>query len=164
MDKTKDPKIESVEMLTAAFPDLVLKVEELAIESSKDKFKAEGVAEERGRIVKLAGIQFDEEQAKNFKTIIDEGVTPAQLEAIKALNPKPAAEDDEDEKKAALLKAIQDAGPDNPGSDGDQADKDYMVMVEEYQAAHKCQKFDAMRAINRSHPKARETYIRRVNA
>jgi signal peptide peptidase SppA len=163
--ETRETKIDSVEMLTAAFPDLVLKLQEQAVESSREKIKADGVAEERSRIVQLAGIQFDEQQAKNFQTIIEEGVTPAQLKAIKSLNPPAAVEeDDEDLKKDEMLKAIQEAGPENPGPDGGEGEKDYMVMVEEYQLANSCTKFDAMRAINRIHPQAREDFIRRVNA
>jgi hypothetical protein len=38
-----------------------------------------------------------------------------------------------------------------------------MVLVEEYRAQHKCSKTDAMMAVNRLNPQARQDYINKNN-
>jgi hypothetical protein len=163
--KTEEIKIETVDALTAAYPDLVMKAQDKAVESNREKIRQEAIAEERGRVVELVEIQFGEEQAQGLRKVVEEGVTPSQLKSIKGLAPKTEEPDAEELKKAEMLKAIQDAGPVNPGADDDTAgEKDFMVMVDEYQLANKCRKIDAIGAISRMHPKAHDDYIARANA
>lgn len=165
--KDNKTEISTLDQLTAAFPNLIMEAQDKAVEAQREKIGQEAVKGERDRIVELVGIQFDEEQAENLKTIIEEGVTPAQLKAIKAMNPEPEKKDpdEDDEKRAEMLNAIQDAGADNPGSDGDgSGEKDFMVMAEEYKAVHKCKLIEAIAAVSRTNPGAHEAYIRRVNS
>jgi hypothetical protein len=165
MDKKDQNKIETVDVLTAAFPELVMEAQDKAVEAVREKTRQEAITEERDRIIELVDIQFGEEQAAGLRKVIEEGVTSSQLKAIKALTPEPPEDDPEDLKQAEMLKAIQDAGSDNPGADGDQGDeKDFMVRVEEYKLANKCRLIDAIGAVSRQDPKAHEAYIRRVNA
>jgi signal peptide peptidase SppA len=165
MDKKDQNKIETVDVLTAAFPELVMEAQDKAVEAVREKTRQEAITEERDRIIELVDIQFGEEQAAGLRKVIEEGVTSSQLKAIKALSPEPAEDDPEDLKKDEMLKAIQDSGADNPGADGDQGDeKDFMVRVEEYKLVNKCRLIDAIGAISRQDPKAHEAYIRRVNA
>lgn len=161
----KENKIETVDVLTAAFPELIMEAQDKAVEAVREKTRQEGITGERDRIIELVDIQFGKEQAAGLKKVIEEGVTPSQLKAIKALSPEPKKEDAEDLEKDKMLKAIQNAGADNPGADGDQVDeKDFMVMVDEYQAAHKCRKIDAIAAVSAQHPKAHDAYIEKANA
>jgi len=164
----KDQEITTIDSLTAAFPELVQKVQESAVEAAKGKLEADAKKAEQERILELIGIQFNEDQSGKLKSVIESGVSAEQFKAIKSLNPKADAGDQEtDEERQArqkALDAIAGAGAEDPGAgDGGAGKKDYMVLVEEYMAAHNVPRLKAMQAVNRSHPKEREEFINKQN-
>ena len=112
----------------------------------------------------LVNIHFGEEVGEKFKALVDSGLDAEQYKAVKALEPekKPDA-DAEAEAQAAALKAIEDAGPDNPGSGDSTKTKDFLALVAEYRAAHKCGVVDAQKAVMSQYPDAHAAYIKSVN-
>jgi len=166
MDKGKQ-EIKSIDSLTAAFPELVQQIQDSAVNSAKAKIEGEAKKAEQGRILELIQIQFDGDQAAKLKSVIEAGVSPEQFRAIKDLDPKSTADGEsaeDKELKQKMLDAITKAGAENPGSGGqDTGQKDYMVLVEEFMAANNVPRLKAMQVINRTHPKAREEFIRKHN-
>ena len=51
----------------------------------------------------------------------------------------------------------------DPGSGGAGKPKDFMAMVAEYRAAHKCGVVDAQKAVMNQYPDAHAAYIKSVN-
>jgi signal peptide peptidase SppA len=159
--------IETVEQLIEAFPDMVSEIQTTAAKKAAEDARIEQSTQSNETFIKLLEIQFDEKTAADFKKLLDSGTTPEQFAAIKNLTPKPdkTTDGDEDEAtRAAMLKAIQGAGADNPGADNQTAGaKDYMAMVREYMAEHKCGMFEAQRAIDKLDPELRKAYLRKAN-
>lgn len=165
----KKMEITSIEQLTAAFPEFVLQIQENAAKKAAEDMRVKTQSEDRENFLKFIEIQFDEQTAAEFKALFDSDITPDQLKAVKNMKPKkddqPKDDQDDENKKAAMLKAIQDAGADNPGPDSTIIEsKDYMVLVREYQAEHKCGIYEAMRAIDAANPELRKNFIRKANA
>jgi signal peptide peptidase SppA len=165
----KAMEITTVEQLIEAFPDFVSEIQAKSAKKADKDARADERAQCNESFIKLLEIQFDDKTAGDFKKLLESGTTPEQFAAIKGLTPEPAAAADPDaeedeEKKAAMLAAINGAGAENPGA-GDQSagQKDYMAIVKEYQAEHKCGIFEAQRAIDKVDPELRKTYLRRVN-
>lgn len=135
------------------------------------------VKDAEARILGLAEAHFGEEAGKAFAKVVASGITVEMFTATKeAMGGGPAAEGDGgtavekakanlEKAKAEMLAAIQQAGPDNPGSGGgaDGSDKDFLTLVAEYRAANKCTKSDAMLAVQAANPKAHEAYLQKYN-
>ncbi len=154
----------TVEELEAMYPDLTSRLRQQAI----DDAQADTADAEKERIIGLANVHFGEEAGSRFAAIINTGVTVEQYKAIRGDAP-PEGEAAESKKvaeeKAKMLEALHNAAPENPGAGASQpgGSKDFMAMVEEYQAMHKCTKAEAMAAVMKADPKAHEEYIARVN-
>lgn len=169
MSGEKNPKIETIDALTAAFPELVQQIQDRSVEAAKPKTESNARKAEQDRILSLIEIQFDEEQSTKLKSVIESGVSAEQFKAITDLSgkSKSGSDGESDEEKAArekALKALENSGADNPGAGDDGVGKkDYMTLVEEYMTTHNVPRLKAMQAINRSHPKEREQYIKDQN-
>jgi len=160
-------KIETIDQLTAAFPELINQVQDKAVEAARGKIENDSAMAERGRVLEIISVQFDEEQAAKLKSVIESGVSAEQFKAIKDLEPKAKAggESDEDaEFKDKMLKNLEGSGAGDPGAgDAGEAPKDYMVLVEEYMAQYSIPRLAAMTRVNQDHPKAREEFIKKNN-
>ena len=164
-------KIENYEQLKAAAPEILKAAEDTARQDgikSVDvaKAKTESAAEQRVLISGLAEVHFGAEAGAKFKALIESGISVEQYQATVAAIGKPADVPTSEEKaQAAALEALKQSGAQNPGA-GDAtaaSGKDYMTLVEEHRAQHKCSKTEAMMAVNRSHPQARQDYITKNN-
>jgi signal peptide peptidase SppA len=160
-------EIKSVEQLIEAFPDFVSEIQKTAAKEADKTARAEQLLKSNETFIELLKIQFDEKTAENFKELLESGTTPEQFKSIKNLIPDPDKKPDKDEDeaaKAAMLEAVKKAGADNPGADNQVAGaKDYMALVREYIAEHKCGMFEAQRAIDKLDPELRKAYLRKVN-
>jgi signal peptide peptidase SppA len=164
-------EIQTVEQLIEAFPELVNQIQETAAKKAKSEAEAETKKAEHENILKLIEIQFGKDEAGQFKTLLKTGLTAEQFQAVKNLNPEPEPEPDDDgdddgddDAQTAALKAIQDAGADNPGPDSQSdSEKDYMTLCREYMAEHKVSMFEAQRAIDKTDPELRKKFIKRAN-
>lgn len=167
--KEKDTmEIKSIEELTAAYPDLVRAVQEHAVASvDVDAARNQAAADERARIMGLARVQFGEDTAAAFARVVDTGVTVEQFTAIKGAAPAAPDPGSDAEKKTRdeLLAAIHKASPENPGAGAEQppGGKDFMVLVREHQAVHKCGVEAAMKAVIKANPEAHKAYIAKAN-
>lgn len=164
----KKNEITTIDSLTAAFPELVQEVQEQAVDAAKGKLESDARKAEQDRVLELISIQFDGDQAEKLKSVIESGVSADQFRAIKGLETESNAGDSEsdEEKKARekALAAIEGAGAENPGAgEGETGKKDYMELVENYMAEKNVPRLKAMQAINRSHPKEREEFIKKQN-
>ncbi|WP_319406173.1 signal peptide peptidase SppA [uncultured Desulfosarcina sp.] len=153
--------------LAALFPDLCAQIRQQGADSVDTVvIIGEATAGERDRILGLARIHFGEESAGKFEEIIKTNVT---VEQYKAIRPEPVVSEEQkaiDAAKDATLAAIQQAGAQNPGgagSDIDQGNKGFLVLVEETMDRKKCTKTEAMRLVMRAHPKAHAAYLESVN-
>jgi len=165
----KNMEIKTIENLIEKYPDLITQIQDATAKKTAAQVKAETEAAERENFVALLRIQLGDEVAEKFKALLDSGTSPAQLKAIKALNPDPEPkkdpEPDPDPERSKMLSAIQDAAPDNPGPDQNvAAGKDYMELVREYKNEKKCDMFTAMKAIDSQNPNLRDEYLRKANA
>lgn len=160
------PEIKSIEDLRALAPALLQEAENRAMEigaSTVDMgpVKKEAADAERARILGLAKVHFGEDDGAKFESLINSNMTVEQYQAAVAAIGKPEAKKDTQAEALAALKAsgAENPGSGNPGESG----KGYMELVEEYRAMHKCSKTDAMMAVNRTNPKARQEYLEKVN-
>lgn len=124
--------------------------------------------DEGSRVLSLVKAHVGDEEGAKIEALVASGVTVDQYKAVLALQrpaapPAPPAPPAGSSQQAAMLAAIQAAGHGiNPGSDGgagSQGNKDFMALVAEYQAIHKCKKSEAMKAIAATNPGAHETWV-----
>ena len=160
----------TVEQLRAEYPELVGQIEKASMDESEkiidektEALIAGAKKAERDRILSLVDIQFGEEVGEKFKAVVETEVSPEQLLAIReASGWRPSAETDE--LKEQMLSVINYVSPPNPGAEAPTGGRaNYIELVNDYQREHKCNKFEAMSAINSKHPSAREDYINSVN-
>jgi hypothetical protein len=165
-------KIETYEQLKAAAPEILKAAEDTArADGAKsvdvDKAKKEAADGAGALIIGLAKIHLGEEIGAKFEALVASGVSVDQYKAMKsAIGDPPAAPAAATEEVARLaaLEALKTSGAQNPGA-GNPAEggKGYMVLVDEYRAQHKCSKTDAMMAVNRLNPQARQDFINKNN-
>lgn len=163
-------KIENYEQLKAAAPEVLKAAEDTAradgVKSvDTAKIKKDAADEQRGLIIGLAEVHFGADEGAKFKALVESGISVEQYKATVAAIGKPAgSKSAEQEAQAAALEALKQSGAPNPGSGNESAGgKDYMALVEEYRVANKCSKTEAMMAVNKSHPQARQDYISKNN-
>jgi signal peptide peptidase SppA len=160
-----DPKdIKTSVQLAAAYPELVAQIRDEAAKGvDLAKPRTEGASAEKERILGLAAIQFGEEPGGKFKALVDSGISVEAFKAVKALEPPPAKTDEsaEDKKKAEMLAAIKASGAANPGAGkGDTASgKDFLALVDEYEAVHKVPRHTALQKVMGLHPEKHREYI-----
>jgi len=164
------PEIKTYEDLKAAAPDLLKAAEDTArADGAKsvdvEKAKKDAGEAQRTQIIGLAEAHFGAEAGAKFKALVESGISvDAYKAAVAAIGtPKPDTSAEETARLAAL-EALKNSGAQNPGAGNESAGgKDYMTLVEEYRAMKKCSKTDAMMAVNKDHPKARQEYLRKAN-
>jgi capsid assembly protease len=165
-EKSMNP-ITTIEALTTAYPELTAAIREQAAATVDLAGPRKEAAEtERTRILGICNAHFGPEAGGKIAAIVQTGVTIEQYTAIKATEPVPVAGvTAEDKKKAELLAAINSAGAGNPGAGGggNEPLKDYMTMVQEYQAVNKCTMSAAMQAVTAAHPDKHREYIMKAN-
>ena len=168
----KEDKIETLQQLAAAYPELVAAARQDGAASGEvDKLTAAAVEAERDRVLALAGQHFGVEEGEAFGTIVKTGVTFDQLKAIQAAgagaNQSGGGDAEEKSARQAALAALQESGPDSPGASGGggEGDKDFMTLVSEHQAAHpEATRTEAMQAVMAAAPAAHAAYIKQANA
>jgi hypothetical protein len=158
-------EIKTSEELAEAFPSLVLDIQGSTRRSVEEEGKLE-IKSERDRIVDLVKIQFGADQGESFGKLVHSDITPEIFKATKDLV---GAKDDEptaaDVAKQKILDELKAAGAENPGADGNgnEPEKDYMTICNEYKLENKCSLLDAMRAVDKMKPDLRVSYIKAVN-
>jgi signal peptide peptidase SppA len=160
LDKTKlENEAVTLKDLEGSFPELISQAKkEGAAGVDLETVKAEAAENERTRILGLASVQFGEEEGARLANVVNTGVTVDQFKAISAVSP--AGKDTN--KKSEMLDAIKKAGAENPGA-GEQTqtgEKDFMMLVEDYQAQHKVSKAQAIQAVSGKNPQAHSTWIK----
>ena len=162
----KKMDIKTIEQLAEAFPSLVLEIQESAKKSIEGQNET-AIKAERDRVVELVKIQFGDDHGDSFGKLVHSDITPELFKTTKDLvgvqDVKP--ENDDDQKKA-ILEGLKGSGAENPGADGkgDDSEKDYMTVCNEYKLQNKCSLLDAMRAVDKLNPDLRGKYIKAVNA
>lgn len=157
--KAEDAHV-TLELLQAEYPDLVEQIRQEGIASINiTDLEINAAHKERGRILDLVMAQFGEKAGNSFKAIVETGITVDQLKAIQGIQPAGEAKDIKED----LLKAINDAGAENPGAgnmtqagDG----QDFMAKVEAYKIQTGCKKSDAIQAIMKQDPAGHEAWIK----
>jgi len=159
--------------LAAAFPELAEALRRQGAESiNPDAIRTEGAQAEAERLLGLIGVHFGEAAAEKFQAIAATGITPDQYKATAGDTAPGLAHAIQEAagieaKKQEMLDAITAAGAPNPGSGAEAPGgdgKDFLALVEEYRAANKCGKAEALQAVIKSHPKAHAAYLKSVNA
>lgn len=169
--RNSEMKIETYEQLKTAAPEILKAAEDTARAEGVKSVDVEKPAKEaadaqRAAIIGMAEVHFGAEAGAKFRALIESGISVEQYKATVAAigSPQPAGESEEDRKRAAALEALKNSGAENPGAgSGQQTGKGYMELVDEYRALHKCSKTDAMMAINKTNPKARQDYLEKAN-
>jgi capsid assembly protease len=150
--------------LAVLFPDLCAEIRKQGENGVDTAAIGEQAATgERDRILAIAKIHFGEESAGKFEAVINTGVTAEQYQAIR---PEPVKSEEEkalEAAKAETLKAIQDAGADNPGAGSGGDDKDFMALVEETAERKKISKTQAMQLVARDNPQLHQAYLKKAN-
>ena len=150
--------------LAALFPNLCAEIRKQG-ENDVDTaaIGERAVTGERDRILAIAKIHFGEEAAGKFEAVINTGVTAEQYHAIR---PEPVKSEEEkaiEAAKADTLKAIQEAGADNPGAGGGGEDKDFMSVVEETAERKKISKSKAMQLVAKQNPELHQAFLKKAN-
>jgi signal peptide peptidase SppA len=165
-------KIETYEQLKAAAPEILKAAEDTARNDGVKSINFEGIQKEAAdaamaKVIGMAEVHFGAEAGAKFKSLVESGISVEQYKAtVAAIGQPPAAASNvaEEEARKAALATLKESGAQNPGSGNPPTGgKDYMILVEEYSAAHKCSKTEAMYAINKSHPQARQDFINKDN-
>ncbi|HSV27260.1 MAG TPA: signal peptide peptidase SppA [Sedimentisphaerales bacterium] len=166
--KNQVASITTIEQLAAAYPALVASIREDGAKSVDiAAFKTEAARLEKERVVGLAAVSFGEEAGQKFRAIVESGLNVEQFRAVRQAMPEARVADDaEAKKREEMLAAIKASGADNPGS-GSQpvphGSKDFMAVVEEYIAMHKCSRTDAMKKVIADHPALHKEYLKKAN-
>ncbi len=168
MDKNQVASITTIEQLAAAYPALVASIREEGVKSvDVSVIKAEAVKIEKEKIIGLALIYLGDDAGQKFKAIVESGITIEAFKAVWKIVPDAKVTDDvETKKKEELLAAINAAGAVNPGSGKQPVNtggNDFMSVVDEYIALHKCSKTDAMKKVIAENPELHEEYLKKVN-
>ena len=167
-------KFNTLAELTAAYPEFAAQLKKEGAESVNLATATEkGTADERKRVLDLLAAVMGDEDGARITALVN-AVTPAEmLKASREIDSARASAQAsgtdspaEAQRKQEILNALKTSGAPAAGA-GDPAaamgGKDYMALVDEYAAAHKCSKFQAMQAVNRVHPDARQAYIAGAN-
>lgn len=170
-EKGMEPVITTIEQLAAAYPDLTAAVREQGVKSVNLEAVARDAAgkattAEKDRILGLAGVHFGTEEGAKFAGIVNTGVTVEQLTAIRGSEGSAPAQSAEDKKREELLAGIKAAGAPGVGADARGAGaetKDYMTLVNEHRAQHKCSMTEAMSAVTAKYPEKHREYIKAAN-
>ncbi len=163
------PTLKTVDELIAAYPSLVKQLEQEVKQTVTDDFKNGGIAAERQRIFKIAGLFFKASGLLNdFKSMVESGMSLDQVDSLtKSGFTAPENSETANLKKIKddLLGAIKNSGAENPGSAGGTlgASNDFMGQVDAYQHTHNCSKVEALQVIMQIDPKAHKAYIMSVN-
>jgi len=153
-------RFETLAALVAEYPDFAAQLREEG-KSSVDVDAA--VTQERDRVLGLAGVHFGADAGEKFTGIVNSGITVDQYEAVVPENSAPA-QTAEAKKMDQMLAAIKETGQQNPGTGTlDEGGKDFMTLVEEYQAVNGGTKTDAMKAVLRKNPAAHAAYVAKMN-
>jgi signal peptide peptidase SppA len=164
-------KFTTLAELSAAYPDFAAQLKtEGANSVDLETPKREAAKAERERVLGITSVALGDEIGGKITAIVESGVTVEQYRAVGATltPPTPAATADA-ALKAQLLAGIKGAGAAAVGADAGATgaatgSKDYIALVDEYMAAHKCTRVEAMQAVTREHPEAQKDYIRKANA
>jgi signal peptide peptidase SppA len=163
---------QTVEQLAVALPELA---EALRAEGEKrvdlKTARKEAAQAENDRILGIAAVQFGDEAGEKFKAVVATGVTVDQFKAIRGTAPADTTSTEAagvQKVKGETLAAIQEAGAGNPGTGdntatGSDGDKDFMTLVEDHRAQHKCGQVEAMQAVMKKNPKVHAAYISSMN-
>jgi len=163
--------ITTIEQLAAAYPDLTAAVREQGVksvnlEAATREAAGKATTAEKDRILGLAGVHFGTEEGAKFAGIVNTGVTVEQLTAIRGSEKSVQAQSAEDKKREELLAGIKGAGAPGVGADAGGAGaetKDYMTLVNEHRAQHKCSMTEAMSAVTAKYPEKHREYIKAAN-
>ena len=152
----------TADQLAELFPDLCAEIRKQG-EDGVDTaaITDQATTGERDRILAIAKIHFGEEPAGKFEAVINTGVTAEQYQAIR---PKPVKSEEEkaiEAAKAETLKAIQEAGADNPGAGGGVENKDFMAVVEETAERKKISKTEAMQIVTVQNPELHQAFLKK---
>lgn len=163
MPKTTKPEAAtlSVDVLSAEYPDLVEEIRnEGAASVDVETPRQAGADSERERILGLAGIQFGEDEAGKFRAIVESGVSVEQFEAVRAVTPQGAVTPEKPDKMGEMLKAVQEAGAENPGS-GVAADgpRNFTEAWTAIKREMGCSTVDAMRRAVKAYPDLHKAFL-----
>ncbi len=153
----------TVDELAAALPELAQALRDQGAQSVDVNA---AVQAETGRIMGLVEVHFGAQAAEKFTGIVTTGVTVAQYTAICGDSAPGQPQAGNIQGKDEILAALKNTGPENPGADNGTAaagEKDFLALVNEYKAAHKCGLFDAQASIIKAYPDAHEAYLKSVN-
>lgn len=156
----------------ASHPELYTEVVGIGRAEAENTFEARVAATqaaERAGILALVGVAVGEEAKTGVEKLLAAGVNAEQAIAVKSiLAPIVATPSGVDSPKAdqrsAMLAAMEAAGP-KPveGEAGKSVSKDFLSLVEAYQAQRKCGKSEAMKAVIAAHPEAHKAYLAAAN-
>jgi len=157
VENMPDKKIESIDQLTAEYPDLVKKIQENSVKSVDVETPKKDAVEQ---ILGLVYVHFGQEQGEKFKTLIETGVTAEQLKAIKAIEPKQEQPVDKNE---LALEKLKKTGAENPGFadeiTADDTPKDFMSAVEAVMVDKGISRAKAVRQVVNEQPELHEQYL-----
>jgi capsid assembly protease len=176
-EETAMEKITTLAELKAAYPDLAAQARDEGVKSvDQEAIRVQAATAETNRIVDLVTIAASEDQGPKIIALIN-ATTPAdQLKAAMDLKEATqmiaatasAAADSaaETAKKEEILAALKTTGAPAMGTDGNgvtTASLDYLTLVENHMALHKCTKLEAMQAVTAKFPDAHKAYIKKAN-
>jgi len=160
-------EIKTYDDLKAAAPELLKTAEDKAFtlgsESTDMKPVQKAAADaEQVRLLGLATAFMGDEDGAKFAEIVKSGVSVEQFAAISKIQGGGRKQEDPEKKK--ILEALQATGATNPGAGGgNNGQKDYFALVAEYQRENKCSRVEAMKAVNKADPGARERMLNQAN-
>lgn len=159
----------------AQHPDLAAQAAEearagLLSPEQAQKQAGEAAQGEKTRIIGLVKAVLGDEAAAKLQAVVDAGLTPEQVIALKGVFASPSAPApgaSEDQARAEALEAMKAAHGQGVSSAqppaGQPKHEQWKAMVDAYKAEHKCSVSEAMAAIEKQHPGLRQAYLDNQN-
>lgn len=157
----------------AQHPDLAAQAAEearagLLSPEQAQKQAGEAAQGEKSRVMGLAAAVLGDEAAAKLQAVVDAGLTPEQVSALKGVFASPPAPGaSEDQARAEVLEAMKAAHGQGVSSAqppaGQPKPEQWKAMVDAHKAEHKCSASEAMAAIEKQHPGLRQAYLDNQN-
>jgi len=147
------------------YPDLYNQAVALGRDEALEKIetaKTEARTAREKELIALARAAYGESLAANFEKMIQAGVSAEQVTALKEALPEMEKKSDKKEEILTHLKLVSSQGLEPAKAKDPEESEDFLELVEQYRLEHKCSKTEAIQAITKSHPKAHQAYLKKV--
>lgn len=162
-NQTIEEKIMNKEQLKAQHPELY----DALISEGREQAAAENgakvteaVTAEQARVVAMVSAAFGEESGTKFGAVVGKGLSADDIKTLGISFSGQSAADDAESRKE-ILAALKEGNKPLGKTAGEEAEKDFEVLVTEHQKANSCGRTAALQAVAASHPKEHAAYLKK---